>query len=52
MNDKDSKTRAQGLFVIGVALMVIGMATGNIAFLGAGLTFIALGIRTRKLDTA
>ncbi|UCC54192.1 MAG: hypothetical protein JSV68_09500 [Anaerolineaceae bacterium] len=35
----------RGLFVVGLALMVIGIATGNIAFLGAGVVFFILGLK-------
>lgn len=51
MNDKDPKTRFQGMFVIGIALMVVGMASGNIGLLGAGVVFLVLGLRAREADT-
>ncbi len=52
MSEKDTKTQFQGFFVIGIALMVVGMASGNIGLMGAGIVFLVLGLRTREKDTA
>ena len=35
----------RAFFVLGLALMAVGIATGNIAFLGAGVVFFILGLK-------
>ena len=45
-NKKDN-SRSQGLIVIGLALLAIGIATANPAFLGVGVVFFVIGLAQR-----
>jgi hypothetical protein len=38
----------RGFFVLGIALIAVGVATGNMGFPGAGVVFFVIGFVTRE----
>ena len=48
MNKDKRAPNYQALFVIGIALLPVGIATANPAFLAIGLIFLLIGLTNRK----
>ena len=45
MNESDRSPDTRVFFPIGLALITIAIATDNIAFLGAGVVFMIIGLK-------
>jgi hypothetical protein len=48
MKDDRRAPKYQAYFVIGIAFLPIGIATGNLAFFVIGLVFLIIGLTNRK----
>jgi len=56
MIGKKERPRLMALVVIGIALVAVGISTGNGGILGAGIVFIiigaAAGVRARRAESS